>query len=454
MVLPPLLWSASPQLASAWLALLTLSALWPLCRLGQRILKNPVGWVLPCALYASLPSSVMMGRAVWQQNVLPAMASWALWWLWVALEGEASARRRTWAAAACVLMLLFGASVHLSALAWLAVALVWLVAAFRRGGVERRALLAGGAAAALLGISFVPSALDWQRQRSAPAAEKPAYVKAFEAQMPPAKPLGGRLADALSGPLSVFVSPDATGGIERDMPAAPLAAARLADMALFLLALAGTARALLEVLHQRSLASPWALLLAWAFLPSLGAPLVLSRLNPTYFYLSMPALLLLCAGALEPLAARARWAQALAPALGLWAALFYGWFLLAALASVNRTHLADGAYYIPLRDQARVAQWAARQGVPRGQLIHLGGEWFEHSYDYLHQELYGARSAVVAPGPWALIDDQRLRRAHPRRSVFFVGQAGFRHASVAAVLLADRTKVQEFLKRFWDTPAQ
>lgn len=455
LLLPPLVLSPSPQIATAWFALLSLSALWPLYRLARLSLPSK-GYVLACTLFVALPSSIMMGRSVWQQNILPTLGAFALLWLLEALDATRPAKARGLAASGCLLVLLFGASVHLAAFAWLLLALAFLAPLAWKGAFPSQTLRFALFATTALALTFVPSALDAVNVRMHPPQEKPDYIATYERKAPDASsPLPARLGQAMNGPYAVFANQSTPGGIEADMPGGVQNATRALDTLFFVLALAGTALVLFKAASTSQ--GPERLrarvILAWVFVPCLAGALVMPRINATYFFLAVPGALLLCAYApqalLERLRATPRARHVAALALSALPLAVYGWFFMSAMATIDRTGFANGVYYIPLRDQAQVAQRLAGEGIARGQLYHVSGEWFQRPYDYLHQEVYRAPAASLVSGQWAILYDQCLYPDHPKRSDFFLSHAAFRHANVAAALLPAPDAVRACLDQLW-----
>lgn len=438
-ILPPVLLSPRPEMATAWVGLLTLTGLWPLFQIGRRWLPPGV-WLLPCAAYAFLPSQVFGGRAVWAQNLMPAAGAWALWWLLTARDASRTPQARGRAATAALAILGVSVSVHLSGAATLIAALLLLIHPLRRGLLPRAALPAAAAALVLSAAILLPSFLDWRRTRHHPLP-KPEHVVKFESNLPPPPSAPERVREAVSGQFGLLSSLDSLGGIERELGPAAIVPVRAADLGLFLLALVGIGHAVLLLIRGQGnngvpetpdataapsgpnrsavrtepspLREPARVLIVWLTVPALLGALLIPRLNATYFAPALPAVLVLGALGVSALLP-ARPARLFCTAGAAFLPLAYGHLFFASLAAVDQSRSVYGLYYIPLADQERLARRFKQAGVPRGQIRHLSGDWYGRPYDYLHAEVAGA--AAPRPGdPWVVMDDQLLRGRSPER---------------------------------------
>ena len=471
LIMPTAVLSPDPRWTAAWIGTLTMTALWPLYGAGRLVFGTRALALLLCAVWTVLPLCVMGGRSIWPQNLLATFGAWGLWLLLLACKADVPPRRRVATAAVGGGVLGFGALVHLSCVAAVGVALLILgvCAARPRRAHGRPTDRMGGklVLALVIGLlpavaGLVPSALDGWRRMSVPASQraaKPAHIRQYESRMPPPKPVPARLSDAVGGLFQQFSSLGATGGIDQQLSPAAVAAGRAADVALLALVLAGVARAALALGRRRHPAAGSdgisrfhaAVLLAWMFLPPVVAAFALKRLNTSYFAYTLPALLLLAAGALRAgggeVSRRLSRGAAGACAAGMTALYLFSFF--GIMAALDASRYVRGDYYIPLANQLNLVRRLAAEGVSRERFVHLSGDWFQHSYNYLFEEM----SVSPAPGSqpaWAVVEDLILRGRQARRTALIEEHATLREGPVAAVLFSGPGGALALQRAFWE----
>jgi hypothetical protein len=469
LIVPAAALSADPRWTAAWIGGLTVTALWPLYAAGRVVLGGRALALLPCALWAVLPLCVLGGRSIWPQNVLGTVGAWGLWLLLLACQPDGPVRRCALAAALALAVLGYGALIHLSCLAAVGVACLILgvrVFALRWQGGRRFSRLAAGlvvaGAAGLLPVAagLAPSAIDGWRRLRVPVGEraaKPAHIEQFESRMPPPKPVTGRLTDAVGGLFQQFSSLGATGGIDQQLPLVAVAAGRTVDVVLMVLVLAGVARAVLDLRRRVAgtalgAAGRWHafILLSWVFIPPVVGAFVLQRLNASYFAYSLPALLLLSAGALRP-ERGPRWRRAgrvVVAAVAAASVVLYVFFLVSVLAALDASRYVRGDYYIPLANQWNLVRRLAAAGVARERFVHLSGDWFQHSYNYLFDEMRVHPPPEAQPA-WAVVEDLVLRGRQPRRTALIAEHATLQEGPVAAVLFTSPVGSALLQRAFW-----
>jgi hypothetical protein len=379
-------------------------------------------------------------------------------------------------------------TIHLCAALWFAGLFVWLTW-FAREGAGRCApatdapprkrpapeFVLGLVVAVLVVLALVPSFLDWRAVRANPAPVKPPHIAKFELSAPAPKAFPGRLSEACAGIFDPLSSLQAASGIEKHMPASWQTAARGADVALLLAALLGVGVTVLAALARRpSEASPLGvpssvarLLVLWIFAPPVLAGAAVRYPNATYFYFALPAVLLLvvlgvrgagravlhranaAAGGASTRLVRARRGLTVA-ALALVAGLccFYAIFFVAAMLTVARVRTVNGPYYTPLREQLGLVREFDRAGLGRGNLVHLGGPWFQRSYDYLIEAVL----QVPMRPPAIVIEDLLLRRAQPTRQRFIEGTLPRRWGSIRWQVFPTQADAWKFADEFYSVP--
>ncbi|MCX7718181.1 MAG: hypothetical protein N2111_07250 [Candidatus Sumerlaeaceae bacterium] len=470
LIMPAAVCSPDPRWTAAWIGIWTMTALWPLYAAGRLVLGQRALALLPCAVWAVLPICVMGGRSIWPQNLLATVGAWGLWLILLACQADSPLRRRVAAAAAAFAVLGFGALVHLSCLAAVGVALVLLgvgMGFMRRTGDRQTKPMTGGfAVAVLLGLlpaaaGLSPSAVDGWRRMSVPESQraaKPAHIQQYESRMPPPKPLPARLSDAIGGLFQQFSSLGATGGIDQQLTPVAVAAGRSADVALLALVLAGVARTALTAGRRRALAVGTgglrrfhaAVLLAWVFVPPATAAFVLKRLNASYFAYTLPALLLFAGIAMRPVGGEVSRRLARATALAFAAGTFslYIFFFFCTMTALDASRYVRGDYYIPLANQLSLVRRLAAEGVSRARFVHLSGDWFQHSYNYLFDEM-GIRPAAESEPVWAVVEDLVLRGRQAHRAALIDKHATLREGPVAAVLFTGPAGAVALQRAFW-----
>jgi hypothetical protein len=144
----PLLLSASPVLATAWVALLDGLAVVPVYLVGRR-LASPFAGLAAALLYAVSPAAIVFGRRIWDPDFVPFFAALALWGL-----VEFWTKRRAWALAVSFVAIACAAQLYLLAIVELP---LWLVVAGLRVRDLRWPALAAG-----LGVAgFIASPYLW-----------------------------------------------------------------------------------------------------------------------------------------------------------------------------------------------------------------------------------------------------------------------------------------------------
>lgn len=455
-ILPAVLLSPDPRVSAAWIGLLVAAGVFPLFWLGRRLGGTAVGWAT-AFLYAFHPQTIFSSRDVWAQHLLIPLGAWALMFAAkacfccerrslqpTAQESEDVLHSPLTCLVAAVALAAVASLVHLAAAMWLGALMVWAgwpCWIVRSAGATRRPFVLLLAILGVFVLAVTPSLLDWFSLRTSPPTEKPPHIAKFELLAPEPKAFPGRLGEAYSGIFAPLASLQVLGGIEKDLPPTYFCAGRLTDLALLSFALLGLARLLLACTRSPSGASQeefppalaW-LLSAWILLPPAFVGLLMRYPNATYLYFALGAVFLCAVLGAQWLFVGARRVVSAAlsappnvPAerrgpeyviTGLFFALavFHVLFFVEAMNTVERVRVADGPYYTPLKEQLGLVREFDRAGIGRNHLLHLGGPWFQRSYDYLLHEVLRvpARSSAV------VMEDIRLRRSHPLRQDFVV----------------------------------
>ncbi len=505
LILPAALFSPDPRVAAGWCAVLVVSGVVALWWIGRHLGGTAVGWAW-ALLYAFLPQVVFSSRDVWAQHLLIPLGAWALAFALRGCRGDETPRtvhaESERALLGAVAMAAVATLVHLCALPWLIGLCVWFAWRWWRGArAERRSRRRVVPFLLLLGatvLALTPSLLDFVRLRLHPPTTKPPHVAKFEALAPPPKPLLSRVGEAYAGLFDPLASVGTLSGIETVMPPVwtrgmraidvVLLAAALGGLAPLLLLGAGRLRALGHVKSAAEAAAPPSfpsgafaippaaalLVLAWLLLPPAVAAVGVRYPNGTYFYFALPALLLLpvlgvgvCVQGLTRLLERkakdeARGGLPETQSPGLWLArcglvgvfallaLFDAAFFMRAMRDLERARVVDGPYYTPLREQLGLAREFDRAGVGRGHLVHLGGAWFQRSYDYL---LEAVLDVPMRPGA-VVMEDLFLRRSQPTRRAFIERNLSRSWATIRWDLFPTLADAWRFADRFYALPVE
>ncbi|MCX7626384.1 MAG: glycosyltransferase family 39 protein [Candidatus Sumerlaeaceae bacterium] len=455
-ILPAVLLSPDPRVAAAWIGLLVASGIFPLFWLGRRTGSHAVGYGA-ALLYAFHPQTVFSSRDVWAQHLLIPLGAWALLFAVIAAEHwqrrsgtqlreDCQKIRPPFFPPLVVATALAAAAslVHLASATWLAAlggCAGWQFWRARHLGPTLRHFALFIVILGLFVLSASPSLIDWMRIRSSPPAEKPPHIAKFELLAPAPKPLPGRLGEAYTGIFDPLASVQVLGGIEKHLPPAWFSAGRGADLVLLVFALLGLARLLLACGRRTPIfpvkeCSPvvgW-LLSAWILLPPAFVGLLMRYPNATYLYFAVGAVFLCTAlgaqwlvtgttflftklmGALPRQSHYRRLADNLVAALFFLLAILHGLLFVEAMDTVERIRVVNGPYYTPLKEQLGLVREFDRVGIGRRHLLHLGGPWFQRSYDYLLDEVL-----QVPPRPHAVVmEDLLLRRSQPLRQNFVI----------------------------------
>ena len=462
LILPTTLANPDPRLTAAWIGLISLSGLWPIYKISRHWLP---GWsfLIPCAAFALMPSQVFAGRAIWAQNLMPAMAAWSLWGLVVWSDEEAGVRKQSLAASGALAMMLFATTVHLSGAAYVAVIGGILFFGMKWKGFPSPRLWATLLSIILFVLAVSPSLADWRDSRIHPRP-KADHIVQFESRMPPPKNIFGRLHDSLAGLFDPFSSLGATSGIDNQLTTPPVVGALTADILLILLSLGGLAAAMLLLRKlkgsEESVALPdsnktfVAILLAWLFGPILLGAVAIPRVNGSYFAPALPAMLLLCGFAISKIFQRfARW---VAPAIFSVIVIMYCWFFVACIFTLDNSRYVAGIYYIPLREQIGLVDKLYDHYVPSGKYVHLSGNWFQRSYDYIYKTMKSEAVDHFSIGRinYGVIEDLPLRQHQAARAGFFKKNINFSQGNVGVVLFDSPNKTNEFVQQFWNVPIE
>lgn len=437
LLLPAGLFTPRPDLVAAWFGLLTITALWPLHRLGRLLLPG-FCWAIPCIAFACLPQYVMQGRNLWAQWLLPPLGAW---FLYLAVEGAARLSSRWLATAIGILWV--AALVHLAALLYVPFAAVGLYWLFRE--LRRPRLIRAAAVGSLPALLLIPSAI----KALGPAEPKPDYVQKFESLMPEPKGVAGRLADGVGGQVEVFASRAITEGLP--LPAYLAKLVMLPDLFLLILSLAGLVVGLLYIRRINYDKSRRYIILAglvWLLVPAVVGSIVFSRVNATYFALAAPALLLLAGAGIAPLTVLARRGAILLVLLG---AGLYGWFVVQFMHMVDQSRFVPGQYYIPLVQQREVVKELASRHVSAKRMWHLSGDWFGRSYAYLLEEELKVPVLTQRQG-FAVLDDINLRQSQAARVGFIQQKADAVVGSVFIVYGISPDNSREFADQYFALP--
>lgn len=458
LILPTALLTPDPRFTAAWIGLLTLSGLWPLYKTSRRWLP---GWtfLIPCAAYALMPSQVFAARAIWAQNLMPAMAAWSLWWLTIWGDSEVSAQKRSLAASGAVGMTLLATTVHLSGAAYVVVTagILYVGTTWKHFPLPR--LWETTIVALLFLLAVSPSLSDWNDRRAHPRP-KPEHILQFESRMPPPKNIIGRLHDSLAGLFDPFASLAATSGIDKQLATPPVRAAVGGDALLVLLSLVGIATAFLALRKPAKVGAPpdsrtpiVAILLIWLFAPILIGAVLIPRVNGSYFAPALPAMLLL--GGFAMTAVPSRLTSLFAPALlSVIVILYYCWYFVACIAAVNNSRYVAGVYYIPLCEQQQLVDKLSDRQVALTNYVHLSGNWFQRSYDYIYKTMKSATAnhPSTKETRYAIVEDVLLRQRQAARTDFFKRNITFSQGNVGVAVFDSPGKANDFAEQFWGIP--
>jgi hypothetical protein len=498
-IFPAVMLSPDPRVAAAWIGLLIVSGIMPAWRIGYLLGGRPAAWFL-ALLYAFLPQTIFASRDVWAQHLLIPLGAWGLMFALRAVlhvhdfgPADASSSDAPDAASATVprsatatslsasvLCAAVATTVHMASILWFLGLLGYgfFAVGRRRHAPRWRPVLALAGIGALLLVALLPSLFDWYQTRRFPPREKPPHVSKFEMLAPPPKPIPGRLQEAYSGLFDPLSTTQVLGGIEQHLPPAPLVIVNSVDLLLLAFALGGLARLLLLAAPRArpAPADPSALrfarlLLTWLLLPPVFVAVFMRYPNATYLYFSMTGLLACVLvgwqGLLEflfrlrpPRAAHLP-RPAAAPAIDrlfvramvvpiMCVCLIYGGFYVMAMDTVARVRTVNGPYYSPLREQLGLVREFDKAGIGRDHLVHLGGAWFQRSYDYLLDEVLR-----VPPRPAAVVmEDTLLRRSQPERLEFVRRSLDREWATIRWRVFPSLAEAQNFADMFYRIPAR
>ena len=139
--------SADPLVATLFVGLLGTSAVAGVWWLARRA-WGPWAALSAATLFAASPFAILYSRSIWSQDLLPPLAV-----LWAAAGVVGVSRQKAWAVALHIFLAGFAFQVHYAGIA-LVPATAWLAVRYRLWR-QWRALLAGGALAALAAWPFV-----------------------------------------------------------------------------------------------------------------------------------------------------------------------------------------------------------------------------------------------------------------------------------------------------------
>ncbi|MGI8906944.1 MAG: hypothetical protein ACR2IE_10685 [Candidatus Sumerlaeaceae bacterium] len=457
-ILPALIVSPSPEVATAWFGLLTITGILPI----YGICRSQIGrwsFLLPCSAYALMPNMVVAGRNIWAQWLMPAIFAWVLLFL---IRAVLKGHRPLHDIGLALALTWIGLAVHLSGVVYLPLVLVCAALAARRNSwsaAQIGKVLALGCLPALL---LVPSVFDYFRTEGQGTAQKPAHIEKFESLMPPPEPLLRRLQGSLSGEFNLF----ANTAQARDVPkhtallSGFTTAAKVTDGLLLLAALVGVACAGMMLARGRGgaeLSSGFSgLLLAWIFVPTIIGCVFAPRANSTYFTPAIPALLLSTA-LLPQLVAKKSRLRRVWLSSGVLATIavvtVYMLFNVGLFRSIAASPVVQGQYYIPLKDQRAFAEVLAQRGVSQRRLTHLSGEWFQRPYNYLLREVYQVPEVTAEP-KWAVMEDVNLRTRQQARVKYFYSAATLHLDTVGAVLFDSAERAKEFVDAYYRIPTE
>jgi hypothetical protein len=198
----PALVSRDPLVATAFVALLNVAAVWGCYALGKRTWGEGVG-LLAALLLAASPWAIFYSRKVWAQDLLLPfvvlfMALLYAWWI----------DDRRWALAGAIVALALLVQIHFAALALAPLLAIVVLVAIVQGTRRRRLIalwtpLAAGIAIALL--TFIPylaadAANGWSNLRALLQAGRAPAQTQWEALRFALLNVGGREIHALAGP--------------------------------------------------------------------------------------------------------------------------------------------------------------------------------------------------------------------------------------------------------------
>jgi hypothetical protein len=458
LILPAVLISPDPRAAAAWIAVLIVSGTVALWWAGRSVGGRPLAWSA-ALLYAFLPQTIFSSRDVWAQHLLIPLGAWSLAFVLHAVQaqpstpdklaqaGDATSRnggassdasRQLSQLLAATAFAGVAALVHLAASLWFAGLLGAVLVLLRNVPFSARPRwrMRLGVLFTVFLCALLPSLLDWHHVVTNPPKEKPPHVRKFEQTAPPPKPLLGRLAEAYGGLFDPLASLQPLTGLEQELPPVLVRATHGADLALLAMCLAGLALTMLVSFSRSKVIGTFVpapsvarLLFLWVFAPPFLVGALMRYPNATYLYFALGAtLLLVCQGTgwvggglwlrMRAFSAASRChdtpARFAPPFVFTALALFHLTFFVVSMETVERVRIVNGPYYVPLREQLGLVRDFDRAGVGRGHLLHLGGPWFQHSFDYLLHEVV---RVPLRPGA-VVMEDSLLRRHQPIRLEF------------------------------------
>jgi len=435
MMLPGFLFSPDPRFATALHGFITATMVFPLVMLGHRYRRDALAW-LPAIIAAVTPGAVFGGRNLWAQHLLPPLISWALLWLHGALDESQNTNSRIRQAGAALAMLALATTVHYSAAPLLAIVVAILFWRLRR---SFPILLKASVPGVLILLTVVPSAIDWYDTRTNPRPKED-FVLKYESVVPPPLPWWLRTQMSAAGVVSVS-SVDAVHGIESVTPfAMPL---RIYDWTLMFALWGGLAALLHYSISHKSRAYQTLfpkVLLLMLILPVVLGSMLIERVNMGYFIGSMPLVWLLVV--FLPERGKILWQFVIIIALigGVAANVHF-------LQLISNVSFLNGSYYIPFKDQVKTAAYIAENRVKPGNLHHVEGGWFQHSYDYLHRYVTPPQKPVTSA--YAVMDDLRLTD-NPPRVDFFLSTNPTRFDEVVVTIFPSRGPAEIFIRKFFE----
>lgn len=447
-ILPAAVLSPDPRWMTAWHGLLTATMIFPLAILGHRYRSDALRW-LPAILAAVLPASILSGRNLWAQYMLPPIIAWALLMLDNAMDERRGEKSRMKAAATSLGLLAWGISVHFSAGPLFLVALCAVVTGFTRSVRKVVMILIP---TVLIGLTILPSFLAGINQMRNPAP-KPDFAEAYEAVLPDPLPWWARVSDSALYAISNN-SFEALIGMDTLLPSSAVYFTNAYDLIVLCLVLAGVAFVLVGLWSNRreGRATPnlerrhrfLLVLLAMLVLPVLMGGLLVKRVNAGYFPGCLPVGWLMVI-ALPTFVGR--WNH-LARVLGLYVMAGGAAIFLMFFEVIRRADTGPGSYYITYRAQAKVVEYLNANGVAKGQFNHLAGDWYGRSYRYIHDHVL----TDVAPAegkPYAIMEDQATIPGKNAHVEFFWGRNPAEFGTVGVLIFPSRGPAEIFSRDYY-----
>lgn len=452
LIIPPLLLTGSPVIATGWIGLVISTAVFPIHRIARRLTDSTFRWI-PTIIFATAPYMVFYGRNLWAQCLLVAIGAWAFWFMIKALETPAAESKTHFRYSVIALTLLaFGTSVHFSAaLHFLiaAVVLLWPIKNLKR--ILTILILPASVFATML-----PSVFDYAALKLGPPKEQPQFAAHFAGLLPEPLPLWQRLPDTFT-PLLFPDNFETVYGSINELTFPAKGFLKASNITLGVLFGAGFLVLIVYTLRSESHPSRTLIdkhLLLWFLLPLVIGCTLLSSVNPTYFSASWFAPPLFAAFLFN------RIKSTKVNVLGILATGILGIILTASTAllfhHINKEKFIAGPYYIPYKYQRETIKILESESIRNRRFEHLSGTVFQHSYDYIAVHVAKLSQPKADDRKYALLQDINILSDQPTRKELFINSSPQFVNSVGVLITPTLTDAQDFMFRYYnlDLPAE